>query len=81
MSINSRGTEQLVSGADNRGFTAPNSPGAVRPSVRELRDRAVLIARAAAAHIASRRVELGSDGVLASSETKSSAVDLSLIHI
>lgn len=75
MSINSRGTEQLASRADNRGFSASNSPGSVRPSVRDLRDRAVLIARAAAAHIASRRVELGSDGVLASSETKSSAVD------
>ena len=75
MSNNSHGTEQLANSADNRGSAAPNSPGSVRPSVGELRDRAVLIARAAAAHIASRRVELGSDGVLASSETKSSAVD------
>lgn len=75
MSNNSHGTEQLANSADSRGSAAPNSPGSVRPSVRELRDRAVLIARAAAAHIASRRVELGSDGVLASSETKSSAVD------
>lgn len=75
MNNNSHGAEQVASKATNRGFSATNSPGSVRPSVRELRNRAVLIARAAAAHIASRRVELGSDGVLASSETKSSAVD------
>lgn len=41
----------------------------------DLRDRAVLIARAASAHIAKRRAELGNDGVLKATETKSSAVD------
>lgn len=45
------------------------------PSAGELRSRAVLFARAARAHIIKRRNELGTDGVLAATETKSSAVD------
>lgn len=41
----------------------------------DLRNRAVLIARAAAAHIAQRRTELGTDGIAHATQTKSSAVD------
>lgn len=54
--------------------SAQNIPGET-PTPGELRDRAVLFARAARAHIIARRNELGTDGVLAATETKSSTVD------
>ena len=75
MSNNSHSTEKTANTAGNELFIAQSNPGSARPSGSELRARAVLIARAAAAHIVRRRAELGSDGVLASSETKTSAVD------
>lgn len=79
MGNNPHGTEQLANSADSRGFAAPNSPGSAQPSVKELRDRVVSIVRVAATHIIGRRVELDFDGVLASSETRSSAMGLIII--
>ncbi|WP_297452393.1 inositol monophosphatase family protein [uncultured Corynebacterium sp.] len=75
MDNDSHETAQTTNSAGNAIFTDSQNRASTHPSVRELRGRAVLIARAAAAHIARRRAELGTDGVLASTQTKTSAVD------
>lgn len=75
MGNDSHETAQTTNSAGNETITDSQNRASAHPSASELRDRTVLIARAAAAHIARRRAELGTDGVLASTQTKTSAVD------
>lgn len=75
MSIDSHVTEKTGEYAGRPIFNTPEKRASVRPSAGELRDRAVLIARSAAAHIASRRAELGTVEIAKNTETKTSSVD------